>query len=82
MLTFLQIDEDVESILNSLKEETHLGAGQERQIIWLLWHQRLHLLRQQTHIEVVVSSVNLPVASNNDLPNKLLVVESVLHVLT
>jgi len=72
-MTFLQFDEDVDSMLNALKEQTSLGPGQERQIIWLLWHQRFQLLRQQTQFEVIVSSVNLPAASNKDLLNKLLV---------
>jgi len=60
-------------IMHALTEETGYGAGKEQQIVWLLWHQRLHLLRQQTQFEVIISSLNLPAAVNNDLPNKLLV---------
>jgi len=71
------LDEDVDSILRALKEETGVGVEQERKIIWLLWHQRLHLLRQETQFEVIVSSFNLNLnfsdAANRDLPNKLLV---------
>jgi len=71
IVKFLQLNEDTDSILHALREETNLG--EERQIIWLLWHQRLHLLRQQTQFEVITSSLNLPAADNTDLPNKLLV---------
>jgi len=60
-------------MLNALKVETSLDAEQERQIIWMLWHQRLHLLRQQTQTDVILSSLNLPATSNKDLLNKLLV---------
>jgi len=63
----------VSFILHALKEETSFGAGEERQMIWLLWHQRLQLLRQQTQFQVITSSLNLPAASNSDLANKLLV---------
>ena len=63
--------------MKSLREETGYGLGEERQMMWLLWHQRLHLLRQQTHIELIVSTVNLPVAADNELTNKLMVVEFV-----
>ena len=75
VVDILQFDEDVGSILHALKEETGLGSGEERKIIWLLWHQRLHLLRQQTQFEVITSSLNLPASddANRDLPNKLLV---------
>jgi len=69
------LDEDVDSILRALKEETGLGVEEERKIIWLLWHQRVHLLRQETQFEVITSSLNLNLsdAGNKDLPNKLLV---------
>jgi len=73
VVDFLQFDEDVDSILHALKEETSLAVEEERQIIWLLWHQRLHLLRQQTQFEVITSGLNLPAAGDRDLPNKLLV---------
>jgi len=71
--TFLQFDEDVRSILQALKEETSLDCGQERQIIWLLWHQRLHMLRQQTQIEVITSNINLSAAVDKGIPEKLMV---------
>jgi len=70
---FLQFDEDVGFIMHALKEETSFGVGEEQKLIWLLWHQRLHLLRQQTQFEVITSSLNLPASTNKDLPNKLLV---------
>ena len=69
-----QFDEELGFILHALKEEMSFGVGEERQIIWLLWHQRLHLLREQTQFEVITSSLNLPAAaSNKNLANKLLV---------
>ena len=69
----LQLDEDVDFVMQAMREESSFGVGQEREVIWLLWHQRLHLLRQQTQFEVITSRLNLQSANDMDPSDKLLV---------
>ncbi len=59
MLTGFQQSEQFKHIMDQIKKEDNLGAGQEQEIIWLLWQRKDELTNRLSEWEVGLSELKV-----------------------